>query len=355
MTIQRLATVVMTSLAMGGLVACGGGGSSPTGDPVTPTAPVAAVNTHALMGQQVGSLTIAALKGATSPPAGQATSRGRFVAMAATGTYRVSCPLSGYMEMRYEVENLPFIGEVDLSRVVEVYVACAYPAGGSQCTSSGTLHMTGSYWVASPTQSVGVAGQFESGACGACAVNGQVGGDSSFKGSVCGEEVAPPPLPLVSPAPPVSGPAPTPAPTPTPTPTPAPTPTPTPTPAPTPVPAPTATPTPAPTAPPGEGVSQFNGSYIGEFSGTFGGGDVKGPVGFSVSEGRITVTAPGSGSGSVNNSGAATFTGHLNLGGEVGCSFDGNFRVQGGSAAASGTWTCAGGGATGSGSWSASR
>ena len=132
-----------------------------------------------------------------------------------------------------------------------------------------------------------------------------------------------------------SGPAPTPAPTVAPTPTPAPTP------------APTPVPTPAPTP----SVTQYDGNYGGTFSGSFAGTPVGGRVQFNVSNGRLTLSEPGNGSGTVSSTGAADFSGKVDLGIGVDCSFKGAF--SGGSA--SGTWSCAGSGSSGSGNWNASR
>jgi len=84
---------------------------------------------------------------------------------------------------------------------------------------------------------------------------------------------------------------------------------------------------------------------------------VDGIVAFSVSNGTITVSEPGSGSGSVSSSGSASFGGRLTVQGldqPLNCSFTGSFVAQSGGVSASGGWTCSGE-ASGSGSWSASR
>jgi hypothetical protein len=115
-------------------------------------------------------------------------------------------------------------------------------------------------------------------------------------------------------------------------------------------PAPTPTPAPPPTPSPTPGVAQYDGNYRGAYSGTFGGAPVSGPVAYSVSNGQLSLTEPGGGSGTVDASGSANFGGKGNVGG-ADCSFRGNF--QGGTA--SGTWTCSGGGLTGNGNWNAQR
>ena len=97
------------------------------------------------------------------------------------------------------------------------------------------------------------------------------------------------------------------------------------------------------------GVSQFDGYYTGSFS-----GDLSGSAAFTVSNGVITVTDPGGGSGSVSASGSTSFSG---AGGYEGAtySFSGTFVVSSGTASASGTWTGSYMGISGSGTWSATR
>jgi hypothetical protein len=102
------------------------------------------------------------------------------------------------------------------------------------------------------------------------------------------------------------------------------------------------------------GVQRFDGSYRGSYSGTFDGIAVDGPAAFTVSSGNINVTEPGSGGGSVDASGSANFSGRLDVGGGVNCSFRGTFQTQGTLATASGSWSCSGNG-TGSGNWNAQR
>jgi len=108
-------------------------------------------------------------------------------------------------------------------------------------------------------------------------------------------------------------------------------------------------------------LEQFDGSYSGGYSGglTYMGNDysVSGNVAFSVSNGTITVSEPGSGSGTVSASGSAGFTGRLAVAGleqPLNCSFSGSFVPQGEGVSASGGWSCSGE-ASGSGNWNASR
>jgi hypothetical protein len=104
----------------------------------------------------------------------------------------------------------------------------------------------------------------------------------------------------------------------------------------------------------GGGVG-FDGAYSGSFTGSFAGEGVHGPVGLSVSNGRITVTEPASGSGEVSGNGSANFSGGLGIEG-ISCSFTGTFSLtSGGGASADGGWECSGGDERGSGSWRATR
>jgi hypothetical protein len=102
---------------------------------------------------------------------------------------------------------------------------------------------------------------------------------------------------------------------------------------------------------------KYDGSYHGTYDGAFAGDPATGSVAFSVANGDITVTDPGQGSGSVDSSGSATFSGSLGVA-NVSCKFIGAFRSASGApqgAHASGSWSCSGSGQTGKGTWSADR
>lgn len=104
-------------------------------------------------------------------------------------------------------------------------------------------------------------------------------------------------------------------------------------------------------------ANKYDGSYQGSYSGSFAGNSVMGSVEFSVANGAITVTDPGQGTGSVDSSGAATFSGSLGVA-RVTCKFSGAFRSLGRAqqgVRASGSWSCTGSGQTGKGTWSADR
>jgi hypothetical protein len=116
------------------------------------------------------------------------------------------------------------------------------------------------------------------------------------------------------------------------------------------------------------GVSQFAGTYVGSYTGTFtlsetcGGDGTPQPVGGASegtvsSAGKITVTAPGTGSGSVSPLGTYA-AGGVNLGGATatfrGAIINNRFNDPG-SAIASGGWTAKGPCGTGSGTWAATR
>lgn len=103
--------------------------------------------------------------------------------------------------------------------------------------------------------------------------------------------------------------------------------------------------------------SKYDGSYRGTYSGSFAGEPATGSVAFSVASGDMTVTDPGQGAGSVDSSGAATFSGSLGVA-EIKCKFVGIFQSSTGKpqgARASGSWSCAGMEETGKGTWSANQ
>jgi hypothetical protein len=103
--------------------------------------------------------------------------------------------------------------------------------------------------------------------------------------------------------------------------------------------------------------SKYDGSYQGMYSGSFAGNPATGSVAFSVANGVITVTDPGQGTGAVDSSGSATFSGSIGMA-SITCKFTGAFRSSTGAkqgVRASGSWSCAGSGQTGKGIWSADR
>jgi hypothetical protein len=103
--------------------------------------------------------------------------------------------------------------------------------------------------------------------------------------------------------------------------------------------------------------SKYDGSYHGMYSGSFAGHPARGSVAFSVANGVITVTDPGQGAGTVDSSGATTFSGSLGVA-NITCKFVGTFRSSTGKqqgARASGSWSCMGVGQTGKGTWSADQ
>jgi hypothetical protein len=110
-------------------------------------------------------------------------------------------------------------------------------------------------------------------------------------------------------------------------------------------------------------AQSFDGSYSGTISGSYvnshGHWTPSGAFAFTVSNGVMTVTAPGSGSGHVSASGSAdvsTNNATLGVGGlsvsGLGVEFTGQFSVSGTTKVAIGGWKCSGpDGGTGSGSW----
>jgi hypothetical protein len=107
----------------------------------------------------------------------------------------------------------------------------------------------------------------------------------------------------------------------------------------------------------GPAKNKYDGSYHGTYSGSFAGEPATGSVAFSVANGVITVTDPGQGAGTVDSSGATTFSGSLGMA-NITCKFVGTFRSSTGKqqgARASGSWSCAGAGQTGKGTWSADQ
>ena len=114
-----------------------------------------------------------------------------------------------------------------------------------------------------------------------------------------------------------------------------------------------------PVAPKPEAI-RFDGSWSGEFTGTatdkVGATSVFGPVEFTVSGGRVSISEPGDGAGSVSGTGRSRFSG--GTGGLAGATyrFQGTFIefVVGGTTA-SGNWTATYHGGRAHGRWSASR
>lgn len=104
------------------------------------------------------------------------------------------------------------------------------------------------------------------------------------------------------------------------------------------------------TVPAMSGTASFAGSYTGSYS-----GDDSGSVALGVdSAGRITVSIPGPGTGTITNTGSASFASGGGALGTVSCSFTGTFLSSG---SASGSWACtdSSDGSRTSGNWTAWR
>jgi hypothetical protein len=93
--------------------------------------------------------------------------------------------------------------------------------------------------------------------------------------------------------------------------------------------------------------SVFDGNYTGSYSSTL----ASGPVAATVSSGTLTVTNPGSGTGTVSSNGQVTFGVELAAG--ASCNFSGNLTLMGTAATGSGTFSCTS--PTFSGTWSLTR
>lgn len=104
-------------------------------------------------------------------------------------------------------------------------------------------------------------------------------------------------------------------------------------------------------------VRLYDGTYQGSYSGTatYAGmtSPVSGPVLFTVANGKVTVTQPGAGSGTVSQNGATQIG--VTSGSVQGAVFGGTFAMSGGKMRASGGWSFNQGGAAGHGTWSAVR
>ena len=173
-------------------VACGGDDSpSTTVSPeLVQTTPAPAAEPDApefadAVAGQLASLTLQALRQAVGvPPVGFTTSDNP--SRLGARTFRVSCPASGYMEMTQLPTSLPFIGQVGLSEVKEVYKDCSYTEGGTTYTTNGNVGVNGSYFVAENVpQQLEVSGNLSTTPGEDCPVLGRVTADHAYAGTVC--------------------------------------------------------------------------------------------------------------------------------------------------------------------------
>ncbi|HEY6347394.1 MAG TPA: hypothetical protein VIY49_38390 [Bryobacteraceae bacterium] len=98
------------------------------------------------------------------------------------------------------------------------------------------------------------------------------------------------------------------------------------------------------------GVDIYNGTYTGTYTFTKG-SSASGPVAATVNDGTLTVSQPGSGSGTISATGQVSFGVDVSSG--VSCTFTGTFVLSGASASGSGTFSCPS--ASAGGSWSLTR
>jgi hypothetical protein len=200
-----LAGILAASLACGGpmsaptspTTATQGGGAGPPAITIQQAAPA--------LGRQLGQFTITALRELAGQSAPSGVVNGRMATF--TGTFAASCPDGGSREFVNLPSNLPFIGQIDLSNVQQVFTSCAFTDGGTRFTANGRINMRGTYWKAErPDQDVRVQGPISlSPIAGEQQVDGRIMQDGSYNGTITGVNVitgptAPPPPPPASPA-----------------------------------------------------------------------------------------------------------------------------------------------------------
>ena len=172
------------------IFACGGDDSPSTSvspelvqtTPAPEAAPLTPEFAEAVAGQ-LAALTLQALRQAVGvPPVGFASENPR---RSSAGTFRVSCPAGGYMEMTQLPTSLPFIGEVGLSEVKEVYKGCSYNEGGTTYTTNGNVSVNGKYFIAENVdQQLEVSGNLATSPGEDCPVAGRVTADSAYAGTI---------------------------------------------------------------------------------------------------------------------------------------------------------------------------
>lgn len=211
MRLKRTVRCAITVATAAVLTACGGSGGSsgnPAGPSPTPTAPApvpSAQNVETALAQQIGALTIKALREVSQQiaPAGIGTAASTF-----NGTYQVSCPSGGSMQMIQLPTNLPFIGQVSLENVIQVYSSCSFSGPAGQVRADGRPAMRGTYWKAEAPgqgQDIRLQGPIALTPGANMNVNGQLGIDGAFTGTIGSVNVitgptVPPPPPPPSPA-----------------------------------------------------------------------------------------------------------------------------------------------------------
>ncbi len=96
------------------------------------------------------------------------------------------------------------------------------------------------------------------------------------------------------------------------------------------------------------GVDSYNGDYTGTYSGTLNGKTLSGSIVATANDGALTVTKPGSGTGTISATGQISFGVDVTSG--VSCNFTGSLVLSGTSVTGSGTFSCPSDNA--SGTWS---
>jgi hypothetical protein len=99
----------------------------------------------------------------------------------------------------------------------------------------------------------------------------------------------------------------------------------------------------------GSSLATFDGSYTGSYNSS--GGVFNGTISASVSNGVVTVTHPGSGTGTITPAGQITFG--VDITGGATCNFTGTIALTGTAAAGSGTYSCTSPSITGT--WNVTR
>ena len=173
-----------------GLYACGGSSTSPSA--ANPAAPSAAQATAT--GQNIGILTIAALRSGATPLGVlnvRSGDQSRVSPRAFNGTKysTIDCPLGGRVDAIYTRDYVPSGNDIDLAAIRLVFTDCAFTTGGVPFQLNGTLTLSGHYFGSQGTPDIHLSGSLTT-STGPCAVDGTVSVSGAFGGNACGTSMS---------------------------------------------------------------------------------------------------------------------------------------------------------------------
>ena len=190
--------LALTAFLLLAVVGCGGGSPTAPSAATTPAPAIVSAGQASTIAEQVGALTMIALRSGGARIGIKGSAPGRISTRATSGEIfsSVDCAVGGRITVVYIRDQDP-AGVIDLSALKAVYDACTFMSATGSVQVSGELTLRGQYFGVGNVANLLMTGTLSTPSGASCAVLGTVNAVGAFSGSACGYSVTsvPPPLP----------------------------------------------------------------------------------------------------------------------------------------------------------------